>query len=153
MAAVLNSWPLDFSVRLRTAGTHLNFTYVERFAVPTASIASNLPGLESQSVAGIAANHVGDIPPLWEKVWHINRSVAEAYGLSPDDLEYILSTFPVFARKRPQFYAYLLENVHEWKRETGAIPDHTYADREGSPIPRTAEAPGRSYGKDDPGRA
>ncbi|CEK13067.1 hypothetical protein CWRG_00343, partial [Chthonomonas calidirosea] len=31
--------------------------------------------------------------------------------------EYILSTFPVFARKRPEFYAYLQERVQEWKRE------------------------------------
>jgi type I restriction enzyme S subunit len=54
---------------------------------------------------------------LWPLIAQLNRAVAEAYGLTPDDFEYILSTFPVFARKRPAFYAYLQERVQEWKRE------------------------------------
>ncbi len=117
MAAVLNALPLDFSVRLRTAGTHLNFTYVERFAVPPADVTRLLPTLPTKSVAATPARHVADLPEYWDLVWLANRAVAEAYGLTPDDFEHILSTFPVFARKRPAFYAYLQERVQEWKRE------------------------------------
>lgn len=40
-----------------------------------------------------------------------------AYGLTADDFAHILFTFPVFARKRPAFYAYLLARVQEWKEE------------------------------------
>jgi hypothetical protein len=50
-------------------------------------------------------------------VWQANRAVAQAYGLTAEDLEHILSTFPVFARKRPAFYAYLLARVQEWKKK------------------------------------
>ena len=117
MAAVLNALPLDFSVRLRTAGTHLNFTYVERFAVPPADVTRSLPTLPTKSVATTLASHVADLSECWDHVWFVNRAVAETYGLTPDDFEYILSTFPVFARKRPEFYAYLQERVQEWKRE------------------------------------
>lgn len=117
MAAVLNALPLDFSVRLRTAGTHLNFTYVERFAVPPADVTRSLPTLPTKSVATTLASHVADLSECWDHVWFVNRAVAETYGLTPDDFEYILSTFPAFARKRPEFYAYLQERVQEWKRE------------------------------------
>ena len=51
-------------------------------------------------------------------------AVAQAYNLTPDDFEYILSTFPVFARKRPGFYAYLKERVRQWRVEAGGgAPD------------------------------
>jgi hypothetical protein len=32
---------------------------------------------------------------------------------------YILSTFPVSARKRPAFYDYLTKRLVEWKEEVG----------------------------------
>jgi PAS domain-containing protein len=117
MAAVLNALTFDFSVRLRTVGTHLNFTYVERFAVLPPNMTRSLPTLPTESVAATEASHIGDLPESWDRIWLVNRAVAEAYGLTPDDFEYILSTFPVFARKRPAFYAYLQERVQEWKRE------------------------------------
>jgi len=47
----------------------------------------------------------------------VNRTVAEAFDLSADDFVYVLSTFPVFARKRPVFFAYLQEQLAEWKKE------------------------------------
>ena len=117
MAAILNAFTFDFSVRLRTVGTHLNFTYVERFALPPANVSRSLPTLGTESVATTEARHIADLSEWWDHTWLVNRAVAEAYGLTPDDFEYILSTFPVFARKRPAFYAYLQERVQEWKRE------------------------------------
>lgn len=44
-----------------------------------------------------------DDESYWEVLWNSNRAVAQAYGLSSDDLQHILGTFPTFARKRPEF--------------------------------------------------
>jgi hypothetical protein len=120
MVSVFNAFPFDFSVRLRTVGAHLSFTYVKRLVVPKVTMASLLPTLTTKSVATIQANHVTDLLEFWDDLWRINRAVAEAYGLTPDEFEYILSTFPVFARKRPKFYKYLLDRVQEWKQEVEA---------------------------------
>jgi hypothetical protein len=114
MAAVLNSFPLDFSVRLRTAGTHLNFTYVERFAVPSPQAAGFVPTVSTRSVAGEGIGHVDDVPDLWDSLWVTNRGVAEVYGLTPDDLAHVLFTFPVFRRKRPSLFAFLLQRLTQW---------------------------------------
>jgi len=113
MAAVLNSLALDFSVRLRTAGTHLNFTYVARFAVPEPPLTRGLPVLPTRSVAGIPATNVAELPDLWPAIATLNLAVAEAYGLTPDDLAYILTTFPVLARKRPEFVRYLARRIKD----------------------------------------
>lgn len=43
-----------------------------------------------------------------------HRAVAETYGLGPSDFAHILSALPVFARKRPAFFAYLLQRLDEW---------------------------------------
>jgi hypothetical protein len=37
--------------------------------------------------------------------------------LQTDDFEHILHSFPVFARKRKEFFAYLLQRQEEWKAE------------------------------------
>ncbi|MER3396912.1 MAG: hypothetical protein C4319_09080, partial [Acidimicrobiia bacterium] len=39
--------------------------------------------------------------------------------------EYILSTFAVFARKRPEFYAYLQARVQEWKQKVEGAKVYT----------------------------
>ncbi len=116
-ATILNSFPADFAVRLRTAATHLNFTYMTRLCVPKGLEPLERVGVPTISVQEMRKQHLGQIPDMWNFVWLANRAVAEAYGLGPDDFEYILSTFPVFARKRPEFYAYLQARVREWKEE------------------------------------
>jgi type I restriction enzyme S subunit len=62
--------------------------------------------------------HITDDKALWPALWAANRTVAEAYGLTAEDMAHILSTFPVFARKRPEFYAYLNDRVSEWNKES-----------------------------------
>lgn len=115
-ATVLNSLVFDFGIRLRVSTT-LNFTHVSRAAVPSPESLASLVPHPTFSVARESTLNLGDDKRDWEPLWEANRAVAEAYGLTPDDFEYILSTFPVFARKRPAFYAYLQERVQEWKRE------------------------------------
>jgi hypothetical protein len=78
---------------------------------------ATFPPFRLQSVIYSGISHISDLEDLWPSIWLVNRAVAEAYGLTPDDFEYILSTFPVFARKRPAFYTYLQEQVRLWKEE------------------------------------
>ncbi len=47
--------------------------------------------------------------------WDFNDALAQTYGLNPDDFEHILTTFPVFARKRPEFFAYVLQRLEDWR--------------------------------------
>ncbi len=51
------------------------------------------------SAAPVAAESISQVVSAREPLRLATRSVAEAYGLGPDDFEHILSTFPVFARK------------------------------------------------------
>ena len=113
IAAILNSFAIDFLMRLKIAGTHLNWTYVSRVAVPPASDIKPASTYSSLELNGSQA--IADCAQLFSTIWLSNKSVARAYGLSPDDFAHILSTFPVFARKRPAFYAYLMDKVREWK--------------------------------------
>jgi hypothetical protein len=115
-SSVLNSLAFDFVIRFRVSST-MNFTHVSRAAVPHVSDVRALPIARSRSVVAESITHVSELRDLWPAVWLSNRAVAEAYGLGPDDFEHILSTFPVFTRKRPAFFAYLRERLAEWKKE------------------------------------
>jgi hypothetical protein len=113
LCTLLNSWAFDYAIRLRIAGANLSFTYMERSpSVPPADVAPTV-----QIEFDRQRRSIYDDTKVWPSIWLANRAIAEAYGLGPDDFAYILSTFPVFARKRPAFYAYLQERVQEWKRE------------------------------------
>jgi hypothetical protein len=116
-AGVLNSLCFDFALRLRTAGTHVSMTYIDPMPVPPADAINRLPIVGTRLAWEVGIDHITLDKSLWPSLWEANRAVAVAYGLGPDDFEHILSTFPVFARKRPAFYAYLLERVKEWKEE------------------------------------
>jgi hypothetical protein len=128
IATTLNSFTADFAIRLRV------MRHVDQH------ILRMTPALSGDSVGGLPKMsatttncHPFEDDSRWASLWQTERAVAEAYGLGPDEFEHILSTFPVFARKRPAFYAYLQERVQEWKREvepgTAAI------------VPLAAEAP------------
>jgi hypothetical protein len=119
LAAVFNSFAFDYGLRLRIGGTTLNFTYIERLATPLPAATSGVPALYTRSVAGTPVTNVAELPDLWPAIAALNLAVAEAYGLSPDEFKHILSTFPVLARKRPAFFAYLRERVAEWEEEVG----------------------------------
>lgn len=120
VAAVLNSFAFDFALRFRVSST-LNFTHVSRVVVPKRDQLNREQTIfDVPAPAGL--QHIRDLPDAWPQVWAINRIVADAYSLAPDDFEHILSTFPVFARKRPEFYAYLQERLAEWKEEVGESP-------------------------------
>jgi hypothetical protein len=116
-ASVLNALCFDFALRLRTAGTHISFTYLVPMPVPSAELARTLPSLPTRAAWGGRVAHISEDLDLWPRLWEINRSVAEAYGLNANDFEHILGAFPAMARKRKAFFAYLKERLEEWKRE------------------------------------
>ncbi len=57
----------------------------------------------------------------------IHPASVHAHGLTAEDLAHILSTFPVFTRKRPAFYTYLLARVQEWKEESDTRSRRRYS--------------------------
>ena len=117
-AVVLNSLCFDYSLRFRTAGTHLSFTYIRPVAIPPASVVNRLPVIPTRLAWESGITHITDDRECWADLWKANRAVAEAYELAPDDFEHILCSFPVMARKRPEYVAYLRRRLEEWRAES-----------------------------------
>jgi hypothetical protein len=126
-AVVLNSFSFDYALRLRTAGTHVSFTYMLPMAVPPADVVNRLPVIETRFTWEAFLEHITEDESVWPSLWETNKSVAEAYGLTSTDFAHILSTLPVFARKRPKFFAYLLARVKKWKGEEPLRPGKLYS--------------------------
>lgn len=118
-ALVLNSFSFDFALRRRTAGTNVSFTYMRPMPVPGITEARRLASVSitTRSAWIDSISHITENKGWWPMLWEANRSVAEAYSLSPDDLDYILNEFPVFARKRPDFFSYLKAQIQDWRAE------------------------------------
>lgn len=116
-ALVLNSLCFDYALRLRTAGTHVSFTYIKPMPVPPADVVNRLPRIPTLLAWECGLKHIAEDREMWPSLWDANRAVAEAYGLTPDDFDHMLGTFPVMARKRPAFVAYLREQLEEWKQQ------------------------------------
>jgi hypothetical protein len=133
-ATVLNSLCFDYALRMRTAGTNVSFTYMRPMPVPPAEAVNRLPIILTHLAWVHGLSHITEKRELWPLLWDANRAVAEAYGLDADDFEHILSSFPVFARKRPEFFAYLQERLAQWKAELG--PRYVI---ERADLPRVAE--------------
>jgi len=116
-AAVLNSLTFDFALRLRTAGTHISFTYMEPMPVPSASITNTLPRISTINAYSENCQFITDRRDLWPILWKSNRAVAEAYGLDANDFAHVLQSFQAFARKRSEFYAFLVDQTTKWASE------------------------------------
>jgi hypothetical protein len=112
-AALLNSLVFDFALRLKTGGTHLSFTLISRMPLPEITFSKTIPTRSATEVEGKST--LTDYQPAWNDLWQINPRVAESYNLTADEVAEILPTFPVFARERPAFYAFLQQRVADWK--------------------------------------
>jgi len=139
LCAILNSLPTDYAVRFRVS-SNMNFTHAGKIAVlEPYALASGAPML-TRSASASAVASLFDESAKWGQLWHSERAVAEAYGLGPDAFEHILSAFPVFARKRPVFFAYLRERLAAWKEEVGGTRGPSrYPDAGALPSLRVAE--------------
>lgn len=107
IAAILNSMVFDYTLRFRTAGTHLSFTYLSRMPLP-----GELPTtrIKTRSAGGNELHITGD-EKNWLKLLEANIEVAKSYGLKKSDLKTMLDAFPVQERKRPEFFKFLRANL------------------------------------------
>lgn len=87
------------------------------FRLVTAEAVNQLPTLPTRVAWDAAIDHITDDESAWPALWEANKAVALAYGLDADDFYHILGAFPVFARKRPKFMAYLQTRLNEWRRQ------------------------------------
>ncbi len=116
VVTILNSFSADYALRLRMS-SNVSPVYLRT----TATVVELHPSfLELSLSMPPGTMHVSQVAEFWPAIWELNRTVAEAYGLNPSDFEHILNSFPVFARKRPEFHAYLRERLAEWKAEAKA---------------------------------
>jgi len=107
----LNSLVVDYSIRFRVS-SNVSPTYLKLIPIV------ELPSFVAIPIrSGLTINHVSDLTDEWRAIWHSNCAVAKAYGLAPSDLDLVLGSFPVFARKRPEFFAFLKQKMAEWKEE------------------------------------
>lgn len=117
--ALLNSFTFDYAIRLRVARRDLRPYQLSVAAVPYCDAVVCLNPIGSVSFGG-AADWIYEDKQRWSMFSAAGATIARAHGLTPDDFAYILTTFPVFARERPEFYAYLQERVREWEMATRA---------------------------------
>lgn len=153
-AIVLNSFCFDFALRKRTAGTSVSFTYMRPMPISHAHLLAAVPDLNTVPAWESNLQHITENPATWSSLWESNRIVAEAYGLSADDFEHILDSFPVFARKRPEFLAYMKTRLAEWKTEGRG---QSAARRTSPPMEALVDLPlaaekQSTYRSDDPSR-
>lgn len=118
---VLNSLAFDYLLRVRLAGMHVSGTYVLPVAVPPAAVVSRLPRILTRFAPTAGITHISDDKNAWPSLWATDRAVAEAYGLGPEEFEYILGTFPVWLRKRAGIAAYYRERLGEWAHLVSAL--------------------------------
>jgi hypothetical protein len=85
--------------------------------VPAPAVVAQLPGIETQLGWKTRYGNVCDDRDLWPVLWKANQAVAEAYGLGPAELGHIISTFPVYAKKHPEFHAFLQAQLANWAAE------------------------------------
>lgn len=119
---LLNSIAFDFLARFRIGGQHASPYLLRPIPVLEADALRGLGTAFLHNAACRESTPYDDAAGPFEKLADKNRALAQAYGLGPDDLEHILSTFPVFIRKRASFCAYLRRRIAEWREEIGGEP-------------------------------
>ncbi|MDR7548778.1 MAG: N-6 DNA methylase [Armatimonadota bacterium] len=116
-ATILNSFAVDYAIRLRGGGgggANLDFHVLRALPVPAPDSLRVVAPIRSQEAGD---DSLYDREDLWPLIWEANRVVAQLYGLTPDDFEHVMGTFDVFAQKHPRAFAYLLGRLQEWKQE------------------------------------
>ncbi|MCX7974134.1 MAG: hypothetical protein N3B16_06475, partial [Candidatus Aminicenantes bacterium] len=122
LSSILNTLVVDFPIRLRIS-LSIGPTHLLRLAIIPRYLIDKIPIIETVSVYDDRLISIYINLNKYEKMWRLNKAVAEAYGLNADDFEYILSTFPVFQRKRPEFCQFMKKKIKEWKEETITKPE------------------------------
>jgi len=117
LLAALNSIAFDYLLRKRVAGQDIMPHLLGRTAVPVPDSLTCEPATVPLVHAGQTKTWVYNEDSHWQGLWNMELAVARAYDVKAEDMAFILQDFPVFARKRPAFLAYLLARLEEWKAE------------------------------------
>ena len=116
--ACVSSFVFDYVLRQKIAGTHLTYGYLFQLPVPSLASFQTAPGgvqwfvdrvveltYTSMDVAAYAADLGYSGPPFrWERARRdrlraeLDAAFFHLYGVSRDDVEYIMETFPVVQR-------------------------------------------------------
>ena len=115
-AALLNSLVFDYCVRVRIGGQHVKPYLLKECPTPAPNETTLLPDIPTTSV-NCSRSTIYDNPCAWESICELEKAAAMLYSLSIDHLSHILSSFPVFARKRPEFFAHLQHRLKECESE------------------------------------
>ena len=86
-----------------------------RCQCPPADVVNRLPTIDTRIAWQAGIGHITEDRSLWPALWEANKAVADAYGLDADDFAHILNAFPGFARKRPEFHAFLQTKLADWR--------------------------------------
>ncbi len=119
---ILNTLPLDYALRLRGGGgggANLDQHSVSRLPVLDAQQTLAVPSIATSSAAATGYRNVADERAFWDAVARANVAVAEAYDLSNDDLRRVLASFDGLARRRPEFFAHLMEQLGKSPKALG----------------------------------
>lgn len=114
LLALLASFSFDYMIRLRHGSAGLSASIMSRAAVPPPSSLPTGLALHCFDQNADGDDSVFEREDQWAAHWEVNKAVAEAYGLTRDDLEHILNSFPLFARQYPGFFAFLHERIRGW---------------------------------------
>ena len=110
LAASMSSFVFDFAARQKVGGINLNFFIMQQFPVPSPGIA--VPGLAlGKSFTSWVATAV-DRLGAWTGTGNerallraeLDALMFHVYGISRDDADYIMETFPIVKRKDEEHY-------------------------------------------------
>jgi hypothetical protein len=145
LLCILNSLAFDYLVRLRSASTSLTFSVMSRIAVPRPE-SIDWAGLQVPAGSARAvATHISELKDRWPLLCAVNRSAADAYGLQPSDLRHVLTSFPVFMRKRPELHAYYCRCIADWAKGMEGQVSSYVCDHPGYTVPAKAAESSVAY--------
>jgi hypothetical protein len=116
MGALMNSLVFDWIVRLRVSGQNIRHFQMSEMPFPPLERLLALIPIDTV-VASESPDYVVSHKERWTQIAHAEIAVCKMFGLKPADYEYILASFPIFARKQPEFSAYLQMRLADWKEE------------------------------------
>ncbi len=117
LLTLINSITFDYLARKRVGGQHVSPYLLSRVAVPDPLTILGSADVIPRIHANERMTWIYEKADCWSAMWEIERRTARAYGLTSDEFAYFIEDFPVFARKRPKFFAFLHEQLEKWDAE------------------------------------
>lgn len=98
LQAALTSLVFDFATRQKMGGTNANFFLVEQLPVPAPQGVADLPAWASDHVDRLNSQRLNPNMNAQLRA-ELDALMFHVYGISRDDADYIMETFPIVKRK------------------------------------------------------